>query len=254
MSGESSERGRAVRLQKYLSRAGVSSRREGERLIAEGRVSIDGEIVTELGVRVVPGAQQVRVDGEPVEPRSLRWIALYKPVGYLSTRQDERGRQTLYDLLPERHHDLSYVGRLDLLSEGLLILTNEGELIHRLQHPRYEIARRYQVEVEGRVAAEEADRLEEGVELEDGLARAEDVQVVDGAGRTSIRLTLREGRNREVRRMLAAIDHRIERLVRISYGPIELGELEPGSWRELTAAELRALRKAVGLGEPDGDT
>ena len=254
MSGESSERGRAVRLQKYLSRAGVSSRREGERLIAEGRVSIDGEIVTELGVRVVPGAQQVRVDGEPVEPRSLRWIALYKPVGYLSTRQDERGRQTLYDLLPESYHDLSYVGRLDLLSEGLLILTNEGELIHRLQHPRYEIPRRYQVEVEGRVAAGEADRLEEGVELEDGLARAEDVQVVDGAGRTSIRLTLREGRNREVRRMLAVLDRRIERLVRISYGPIELGELEPGSWRELTASEVRALRTAVGLGEPDGDT
>lgn len=244
-----------MRLQKYLSRAGVASRRAGESLISAGRVSVDGEVVTEQGVRVVPGVHAVRVDGELVRPKPFRWIALYKPVGYVSTRTDQRGRATLYDLLPGEYEDLSYVGRLDLLSEGLVILTNEGELVHRLLHPRYRIPRRYRVVVDGQLARAEARRLERGVELEDGLARAEDVDIRVGPGpKTDLWLTLREGRNREVRRMLAALDYKIERLVRISYGPIELAALEPGGWRELAPAEVTALRAAVELGESDGDT
>lgn len=255
MSADVGGRHRAMRLQKYLSRAGVASRREGERLIVDGRVSVDGEVVKELGTRVVPGEHNVRVDGKLVEPRALRWLALHKPVGYVTTRSDDRGRPTLYALLPERYADLSYVGRLDLLSEGLLILTNDGELIHRLLHPSYEVPRRYEVEVEGQIDPRQARRLVEGVMLEDGPADADDIEVGGAVdGRSSIRLTLREGRNREVRRMLAALDYAVERLVRLAYGPIELGALGPGEWRELTPAEIRALRACVDLGEPDGNT
>lgn len=249
------DRDRAMRLQKYLSRAGVASRREGERLISEGRVSVDGRVVTELGTRVMPGEQSVSVDGVPVRPRALRWIILNKPVGHVTSRKDEQGRPTIYELLPEPYDDLFYVGRLDLLSEGLLILTNDGELAHRLLHPRFEIPRRYHIEVRGPLGRAEALRLESGVELEDGIARAEDIEIIPGLGSTtSVRLTLREGRNREVRRMLAALNYEVDRLVRISYGPIELGALEPAKWRELSAAEVRALRVAVELGEADGDT
>lgn len=255
MTPSAPDRDRAMRLQKYLSRAGVASRREGERLISQGRVSVDGRVVTELGARVVPGEQSVSVDGVPVRPRELRWIALYKPVGHVTSRKDEQGRPTIYELLPDPYDDLFYVGRLDLLSEGLLILTNDGELAHRLLHPSFEIPRRYNVEVRGPVGRADARRLESGVELEDGRARAEDIEFTPGAGATTVvRMTLREGRNREVRRMLAALDYKIERLVRISYGPIELGALEPAQWRALSAGEVRALRAAVELGDPDGDT
>jgi pseudouridine synthase len=244
-----------MRLQKYLSRAGVASRREGERLISEGRVSIDGRIVTELGTRVVPGEQSVHVDGVPIRPRELRWVALYKPVGHVTSRKDPQGRPTIYELLPELYAELFHVGRLDLLSEGLLILTNDGELAHRLLHPSFQIPRRYEVEVPGPLDRAAAHRLESGVELEDGTARARDIEITAGpSGVTVVRMTLHEGRNREVRRMLAALDCEVARLVRISYGPIALGALGPGEWRELGAAEVRVLRSAVELGEPIGDT
>jgi 23S rRNA pseudouridine2605 synthase len=248
----------AVRLQKYLSRAGVASRREAEKLITSGRVSIDGTVVTELGTRVVPGVQVVHVDGVRVEVGRLRWIAVCKPPGYLTTRKDDRGRPTGYDLLPAGSNDLFHVGRLDRLTEGLLIFTNEGEAAHRLLHPRYEIPRRYRVEVDGVAGGAEARRLERGVALDDGVATAEDVTVKSrkrGAKSTAeFHLTLREGRKREVRRMMEALDLPVRRLVRVSFGPIELGELRPGSWRELSAEEIRALRAAVGMGESDGDS
>jgi len=252
-------RGReAVRLQKYLSRAGVASRREGEKLISQGRVSIDGVVVTELGTRVVPGEQVVSVDGVQIAAGPLRWIAVCKPAGYLTTRKDDRGRPTVHTLLPDGSGDLFHVGRLDRLTEGLLIFTNDGETAHRLLHPKYEIARRYRVEVDGVAGTAEARRLERGVVLDDGIARAEDVQVVQLArGRkatSEFHVTLREGRKREVRRMMEALDLPVRRLVRVSFGPIELGELAPGRWRELTAGEVRALRAAVGMGESDGNT
>jgi len=251
-----------VRLQKYLSRAGVASRREGERLITQGRVSVDGTVVTELGTRVVPGEQVVHVDGQVVDLRPFRWIALYKPSGYLTTRRDDRDRPTVYAILPDGSDELSYVGRLDRLTEGLLIFTNEGETAHLLLHPSSQIPRRYRAEVKGMVGAEEVRRLERGIALEDGLARAEDVRVVaessprqrTGAQTTEIHLTLREGRKREVRRMLDALDLRTLRLVRTSFGPVELGSLKPGEWRELTAGEVDALRAVVGTRESDGDT
>ncbi len=252
----------AVRLQKYLSRAGVASRREGERLITQGRVSIDGTVVTELGTQVVPGEQVVHVDGKVVELRPVRWVAMYKPSGYLTTRKDDRDRPTVYSLLPDGFGELFYVGRLDRLTEGLLIFTNEGETAHRLLHPSSRIPRRYRAEVKGAAGVEVARRLERGVALEDGPACAEDVRVVTkspprrqtGAQITEIHLTLREGRKREVRRMLDALDLRTLRLIRLSFGPVELGSLEPGEWRELTAEEVNALRAAVGTRDSDGDT
>ncbi len=248
-----------LRLQRYLSRAGVSSRREGERLIADGRVSVDGVVVTELGARVMPGRHVVRIDGVRVDLRPARWIAFYKPAGYLTTRKDVRGRPTVYAVLPEGLDELFHVGRLDRLTEGLLIFTNDGEAAHRLLHPSYQIPRRYLAEVVGPVGRAEVRRLERGVRLEDGVARAEAVEVAaqqgrdGGAGVSEIRLTLREGRKREVRRMLAAVDLRVRRLVRTSFGPIELGSLSPGKHRELSAAEVEALRAAVGLRDSDGD-
>jgi 23S rRNA pseudouridine2605 synthase len=261
MTGENSGK-QGVRLQKYLSRAGVASRREGERLITQGRVSIDGVVVTELGTRVVPGRQVVCVDGERIDVPPVQWIAMYKPMGYLTARKDDRERPTVYSLLPDGFHDLFHVGRLDRLTEGLLIFTNEGETAHRLLHPSYEIPRRYRAQVVGAAGEAEARRLERGVTLEDGVARAEDVQVVSSqpVGRSGgtvvseIRLTLREGRKRQVRRMLEVLDLPVRSLVRLSFGPVELGALEPGEWRELTAAEVRSLRAAVGLRESDGDT
>ncbi|UCC73674.1 MAG: rRNA pseudouridine synthase [Gemmatimonadota bacterium] len=259
MTADAVQRGQPVRLQKYLSRAGVASRREGERLIVEGRVSVDGKVVTELGTQVLAGRQVVCVDGEPVDLRSLRWLAIFKPAGYLTTRKDERGRPTVYSLLPASDEELFHVGRLDRLSEGLLLFTNDGETAHRLMHPSYRIARRYRAEVEGQVGPAEARRLENGVTLEDGVARAENVRIgpTQGRGRAAtsvIQLTLREGRKREVRRMMEVLDLPVKRLVRLSFGPVGLGSLKPGKWRELAAEEVQALRAIVGLRGSDGDT
>ncbi len=249
-----------VRLQKYLARAGIASRREGERLISQGRVSVDGIVVTELGTRVIPGEQVVSVDGERVELRSLRWTALYKPAGYITTRKDDRGRPTVYALLPGADEDLFHVGRLDRLTEGLLILTNDGEVAHRLLHPRYQIPRRYRIEVWGAAGLAEARRLRQGVVLEDGIAQAEDVSISSIAERPAskvsceICLTLREGRKREVRRLMEALNLRVKRLVRVSFGPIGLGSLQPGEFRELSADEVNALKAVVGLRDSNGDT
>lgn len=249
---------RGVRLQKYLSRAGVASRREGERLIVEGRVSVDGETVIELGTRVVPGEQMVAVDGKVIGVPPARWIALHKPTGYLTSRKGG-GRETVFDLLPAEHRQLFYVGRLDLLTRGLVIFTNEGAVAHRLLHPRYAIPRRYQVEVPGEIGADALRHLQGGVELEDGPARAEDVRVrrrvaESGGVMTELCLTLREGRNREVRRLLAAVGLSIESLVRISFGSVRLGDLAPGEWRELAPEEVDSLKASVEAGETHGDT
>lgn len=248
-----------VRLQRYLSQTGVASRRAGERMIIEGRISVDGAVVTELGVRVDPDAQVVRVDGVRVRPRPTRWLAVHKPAGFLTTRNDDRGRRTVYSLLPEGSDDLFHVGRLDLMTEGLLIFSNDGETAHRLLHPSYALPRRYRVEVKNRVDRNVIRRLERGVTLEDGVVRAEAVEVGTTSGRggqasTLIRLTLREGRKREIRRLMETLELTVTKLVRVSFGPIELGELAPGQSRELTAAEVSALHAAVARSDSDGDT
>lgn len=235
-----------MRLQKFLSRAGIASRRTAERLIVAGRVRINGRVVTELGARVDPGADRVEVDGQRVEPDPPRWILLNKPPGVLTTRKDPGGGRVVYDLLPGDTSSLRYVGRLDRDTEGLLILTNDGDLLHRLTHPSFEVEREYRARVKGTVDSATFRRLLEGVLLEDGPARAIRAWRPRGAPADELRLILAEGRKREVRRMLSAVGHPVVWLQRVRYGPVELGGLEPGAWRELTPEEINGLRAAAG--------
>jgi 23S rRNA pseudouridine2605 synthase len=242
----SSPEGAAVRLQKYLSQSGMASRREGERLILEGRVRVNGEVVRTLGTKIVPGKDRVELDGSEVRLKSTRWVKLYKPRGFVTTRSDPEGRETVYGLLPKGMGELRYVGRLDLLTEGLLLLTNDGEMLHRLTHPSFQVDREYEVWVQKEPSKGAMDRLLRGVALEDGLARAERCEA---AGRTRdgalLSLVLREGRNREVRRMMEAIGHPVLRLRRVRYGPVTLGRLGEGEWKELTNQEIRGIKDSV---------
>jgi 23S rRNA pseudouridine2605 synthase len=235
-----------IRLQKFLSQAGTASRRHAEELIAAGRVSVNDVVVTEQGTRVHPSRDVVLVDGRRVRPADFEWYALHKPRGYLSTRHDPQGRSTVYDLVPAELQRLFYVGRLDYDSEGLVLLTNDGDTAHRMLHPSFGVEREYEVELDRSADEALVSTLLQGVELDDGPARAEAVRRIGVKG---LRLTLREGRKREVRRMLAACGHDVRRLRRVRYGPVELGELEPGAWRKLAKRELAAL-KAVATERP----
>ena len=240
-----------MRLQKYLARAGVASRRGSEELIRDGRVRVNGQVVTEMGVKVEPD-DRVELDGRAVAPEPPMWVMLHKPAGYVTTRGDPQGRPTVYDLLPERFSGLFHVGRLDLDSEGLLLLTNEGGVANRLMHPSHQVDRVYVVDVVGSVDDAVRRRLMAGVELEDGPARAHSVEVVarEAAGRgvgasshARVRVMMREGRKREVRRIFDALDRPVRRLVRERLGPLRLGDLPEGQWRELTAEEVEAVRR-----------
>lgn len=224
-----------MRLQKYLAQAGVASRRAAEQLIVDGRVAVNGAVVRTLGTRVDPERDRVAVDGREVRPSATEWIALHKPAGYVSTRRDPQARPTLYDLLPRELHRLFYVGRLDADSEGLVLLTNDGDAAHALLHPRFGVERVYEAEVQGDPPPRVLALLLEGVQLEDGIARALRAERL-APGR--VRLTLTEGRKREVRRLLAAVGHPVRRLLRTRYGPVELGSLAPGEWRPLATHEI----------------
>lgn len=236
---------RGVRLQKFLAQAGVASRRASEELIVGGRVTINGATASELGVRVQQG-DDVRVDGKRIRPAASQWFALHKPRGYMSTRSDPEGRRTLYDLVPPPMRRLFYVGRLDFDSEGLVLLTNDGDTAHRLLHPRYGIDREYDVELKEQVDDTALEQLRRGVQLDDGRARARSVR---RRGGQRVVLTLQEGRKREVRRMFAELGHDVKRLRRVRYGPIRLGDLQPGEWRALDDRELAALRRVRRAGE-----
>lgn len=224
-----------MRLQKYLAQAGVASRRAAEELIAAGRVAVNGSVVRVQGTRVDPQQDRVAVDGRDVRPSATEWIALHKPAGYVSTRRDPQGRRTLYDLLPRELHSLFYVGRLDADSEGLVLLTNDGDAAHGMLHPRFGVERVYEAAVQGDPPPRVLALLMEGVQLEDGIARA---LAAERLAPGSVRLTLTEGRKREVRRMLAAVGHPVRRLRRTRYGPVELGALAPGEWRRLAPHEI----------------
>lgn len=241
-----------VRLQKVLSQAGIASRRAAEKLILDGRVEVDGQVVTELGTRVDPDASVIRVDGvRVVADDSMVYLALNKPRGMHSTMSDDRGRPCIGDLVERKVRgtkNLFHVGRLDADTEGLILLTNDGELAHRLMHPSHEVPKTYLATVTGAVPRGLGTRLRAGVELDDGPVRVDDFAVVDAIpGKTLVRLTLHEGRNRIVRRLLAAAGFPVEALVRIGLGPVSLGEQRPGSIRSLSRGEVGQLYKAVGL-------
>jgi pseudouridine synthase len=238
-----------VRLQKVLAAAGVGSRRHCEELIGAGRVEVDGETVRRFGARVDPEHQIIRVDGKRIPSRQdLTYLAFNKPAGVLTAMSDDRGRPTVTDYLGDRAERLFHVGRLDYDTEGLMLLTNDGELAHRLAHPRYGVLKTYLAEVPGPVPKDLGRRLMTGVELDDGVATADQFRLVERSGnRVLVEITLHEGRKRIVRRMLAEVGHPVQRLVRTDVGPIRLGQLKPGAVRELTTAEIGELYAAVGL-------
>jgi 23S rRNA pseudouridine2605 synthase len=238
-----------VRLQKVLAAAGVGSRRHCEELIGAGRVEVDGQTVRRFGARVDPEHQIIRVDGKRIPARQdIVYLAFNKPPKVLTAMSDDRGRRTIADFLGDRAERLFHVGRLDYDTEGLMLLTNDGELAHRLAHPSYEVAKTYVAEVPGPVSRDLGRRLATGVELEDGVAVADRFRVLEQAGsRALVEITLHEGRKHIVRRMLAEVGHPVSRLVRTTVGPIKLGNLRPGETRDLTTKEIGELYAAVGL-------
>ncbi len=238
-----------VRLQKLLAQSGVASRRRCEELMLTGRVEVDGEVVTRLGTKVDPRTAVVRVDGERLPPATEHvYLALHKPRGVVSTMSDPEGRRCLADLVADRPERLFHVGRLDTETDGLLLLTNDGELAHRLAHPSHAVPKTYVAEVAGRVRPATAQRLRAGVELDDGPVRADAVTIDQSqADRSQVTLVLHEGRNRIVRRMLADVGHPVRRLTRTSVGPVRLAGLRSGQVRELTRTELGPLLDAAGL-------
>lgn len=250
-----------VRLPRYLAQAGVASRRRGEDLIAAGLVTVNGVVVTEPGTVIDPDRDRVAVRGEAVrrataavEPGAAVVVALHKPAGVVTSRRDPGGARTVYDLVPEPEGArLAYVGRLDADTEGLLLLTTHGELAHRLAHPRWGVERAYRVDVAGPLDERALARgAKEGVELDDGRTAPFSVRVVErrgtgAAARRRLELVLREGRNREVRRIVAACGGRVAGLVRTRYGPVTLEGLASGRWRRLDRVEIERLLDLVGL-------
>ncbi len=242
----------SLRLNRYLASAGVASRRQCDELIRQGRIAVNGIRIEELGTRVDPEGDEVAVDGVRVALPTGQWtLALHKPREVLVAASDERGRKTVMDLLTEAPGRVFPVGRLDYRSEGLLLFTNDGDLAYRLAHPRFKVEKVYHVEFEGLPPAETLQSLRDGVTLEDGLTQPARVEIVrHRKGRTVLEIELKEGRKRQVRRMLAAFGFEVIRLRRIRFGPLALGSLDAGKWRPLSEGEVSSLRRAVGLGEP----
>ena len=239
-----------MRLQRALARAGIASRRAAETLIREGKVRVDGK-VAELGSKVDPLRQKITVRGRRVQLVERRWLAFHKPLGVVTTASDEAGRRSVFEFLPNAA-GLTYVGRLDVMTTGLLLLTTDGEAVHRLNHPRYRIERRYTALVHGKSTSEIEAATREKVVLDGRPVEPKDVRVRPGKdGRSILDVTLLEGRNRVVRRWCEGMGLKVDRLARLSYGPVRLGDLAPGRYRPLTPAEERALYKAVGMDPND---
>lgn len=244
---ESTER---IRLQKALAAAGVASRRASEQLIDQGRVEVNGSVVMEQGTRVDPLRDVIRVDGSRIPPpRRHRYMVLNKPRGVVSTMDDPEGRPALADFLPRGNKDrLFHVGRLDTDSDGLILLTNDGDFAHRMSHPSWEVPKTYMVEVTGVMDNKTIKRIEKGVTLDDGPVRPDRVKLVSRSPKQSLVLvTLHEGRNRVVRRLMDAVGHPVDRLARVAIGPVKLGQLPVGESRDLTRDELGALLDLGGL-------
>jgi 23S rRNA pseudouridine2605 synthase len=243
-SGASGER-----LQKVLAQAGVASRRECEELIREGRVEVDHCVVTELGTRVDPQRQEIRVDGEALSRSKLVYFAVNKPIGVVSTSRDPAGRPRVIDLLPPNSPRVFCVGRLDLATEGLILVTNDGDLANGLTHPRHGVEKIYHVQVAGQVERDVLAQLHRGMHMAEGFAHVKHVRIKSRRKRSTIlEMVLDEGRNREVRRLLARVGHKVQRLKRIAVGPVRLADLPSGTVRPLTRKEIQSLQFAVARG------
>ena len=237
-----------IRLNKIIADAGIASRRAADQLILEGRVSVDGQVVLELGNKFDPEISDIKVDGESLNiNKSKTYLAFHKPLGVISTMSDPEGRSNLGDYFKDRKDRLYHVGRLDKDSEGLILLTNDGELAHRATHPSYGLEKRYLVEIEGEFNKQLSDQLLQGVRLEDGLARA--VKVVHARAVSKnhhwVEITIHEGRYHIIRRLIESLGLKVLRLIRLEFGPIALGEMKPGRHRVLNSQEMTNLFTAL---------
>ena len=231
-----------VRLQKFLADAGIASRRASEQIILEGRVEVNGKVVRELGSKIEPGHDHIRVDGQEIKAKRKLYVALNKPPGYICSRTDPEGRKNVSNLLPREWSNLYSVGRLDYKSEGLLFFTNDGDFALHLTHPRYGIRKKYLVTVKGEVTQEIAKLFTKGIQHEGELLRAEQVRILKAhPAHSLVEITLKEGKNREIRRLFETQQFEIERLQRIQIGRIKLGQLPKGKWRTLTPPEIKSL-------------
>jgi 23S rRNA pseudouridine2605 synthase len=239
-----------IRLNKIIADAGIASRRAADQLILEGRVSVNGQVVLELGNKFDPEISDIKVDGESLNiNKSKTYLAFHKPLGVISTMSDPEGRSNLGDYFKDRKDRLYHVGRLDKDSEGLILLTNDGELAHRATHPSYSLEKRYLVEIEGEFNKQLSDQLLQGVRLEDGLARA--VKVVHARAVSKnhhwVEITIHEGRYHIIRRLIESLGLKVLRLIRLEFGPIALGEMKPGRHRVLNSQEMTNLFTALQL-------
>lgn len=239
-----------IRLQKILAQAGFGSRRKCEQMITDGRVEVDGELVTELGTRVDPKKQHIRVDGSRVHlnPNHVT-LALNKPKKVLSAMDDPKGRYTLADIIGDKYERVFHMGRLDYDSEGLILMTNDGELSQHVMHPKYEVEKTYIATIDGKIGGNVCRRLvTQGVQLDDGLVKLDHCAIIDAnRDQTIVKVVLHSGKNRIVRRIFGAIGYPVRRLVRTQIGPIKLGDLKSGTYRVLSQVEVRSLQKEVGL-------
>lgn len=233
------------RLQKIIAQAGVASRREAERLILEGKVTLNGKVVKELGTKADPDKEHIKVNGKLItRPESKAYLILYKPRGYVTTTSDPEGRPTIMELLEKVKGRVFPVGRLDYDTEGLILCTNDGELAHKLQHPRHEVPKTYFAKVEGVPAPDEITKLRKGIKLEDGMTAPANVKLVRKVEANSwLEIIIHEGRNRQVKRMCEAIGHPVIRLKREGLAFLTLGDLKPGEFRHLTAEEVKKLKE-----------
>lgn len=234
------------RLQKAIAKAGVASRREAEQMIAQGRVRVNGRLVTVLGAKVDPASDRIEVDGRPIQKESHVYVMLHKPEGFVTTVKDPQGRPTVLDLVTSIPQRIFPVGRLDRDTRGLLLLTNDGHLAHRLTHPSYEVVKVYHARLKGAITQEAIHRLRSGVPLDDRLTAPARVRVLSRAKESTwIEIGIHEGRNRQVRRMAQAVGFPVLELVRVRFGPLRLGSLACGSFRFLQEVEIQALKDTV---------